>query len=100
MTYKETIKAYAVYADISYAEAARRADVLKNFIIDTLESGQELNMTGIGRMGLAIKPAGEYRNPMTGEIVHKEAHPVVKTFISTALKDRFKNADFKVEEGE
>ena len=35
MTYKETIKAYAVYADISYAEAARRADVLMNFIIDT-----------------------------------------------------------------
>ena len=99
MTYKETIKAYSVYADISYAEAARRAEVLKNFIIDTLEAGQEINMTGIGRMGLAIKPAADYRNPMTGETVHKESRPVVKTFISTALKDRFKNADFKVEEG-
>lgn len=58
-------------------------------------------MQGIGRLGIEITPEKTYRNPKTGEPLVSPAHPIVKVFVSHALKDRFKNSDFKVtEDGE
>lgn len=100
MTYNELARSYASYEDISIKEAKRRLDALQEFVIGTLESGEDIEVPGFVHMYLEVLPPKVYINPKTGESVPKGERLNLKCDLSKVLKQRFKDADFKIAKGE
>lgn len=72
--------------NVSRAEAKKRLENLLFIIRDSLVIEGEVVLTGIGKIRVVEKPAGEVRNPRTGEKKYKEASRSVKFTTSSLLK--------------
>lgn len=94
MRTNELLKAYAVYADISYAEAERRYKVLKQFIYETLDAGESIELVGLMSIYTKVLPAQTYRNPKTGEPVYKDERLKTCCDLAPALESRYKGMRF------
>lgn len=55
-------------------------------VIEALASGAEVNLPGFGKFIAKDKPAGEKRNPATGEMVMVAAHKQVRFRVGAGLK--------------
>lgn len=100
MLYSELYRSYASFANISIAEAQRRFEGMQEFIIATLECGEDIQIPGFLHMYVEVQPPKTFINPQTGEKVEKGERLAVKCDLSKKLKQHFKDADFKVTDGE
>ncbi|MGZ9087021.1 MAG: HU family DNA-binding protein [Rhodoplanes sp.] len=69
------------------SDAEKALDSLLTAITDALTRGDEVRLTGFGAFTVAIRAAGQARNPRTGEPVTIAASRQPKFKAGKALKD-------------
>ncbi len=72
------------------ADADRAVETIIESITNTLKSGEEVSIAGLGIFSAKVRPARMGRNPRTGEPVQIQAMRVPKFRASKALKDAVK----------
>lgn len=83
----DLVAAVAEAADITKADAGKAVDALFDGIVDALKAGGEVRLVGFGSFFVAERPAGEGRNPRTGEKIAVPASRQPKFKAGKALKD-------------
>lgn len=72
------------------ADSERAVDGMVNCIIDSLKSGDEVSIAGLGIFSTKMRPARQGRNPRTGETIQIQAMRVPKFRAAKGLKDAVK----------
>lgn len=72
------------------ADSERAVEALLTTIVDTLKSGHEVSIAGLGVFSVKDRAARTARNPRTGELVDVPAMRVPKFRAAKALKDAVK----------
>jgi len=88
MTKKELVKVVAGIDGIAKKEAADLVDGLFEVIMEALESGEELKISGFGKWQVASKKAQLGRNPQTGEKIMIDKRKVVTFKVSEQLRGK------------
>lgn len=83
----ELVSAIAEKSGLSKAQAGDALDAALGAIQDALKSGDEVKIVGFGTFLVADRPAGEARNPRTGEKVQVPASKTPKFKAGAGLKD-------------
>lgn len=83
----ELVSAIAEKAGLSKAQAGDALDAALGAIQDALKGGDEVKIVGFGTFLVADRPAGEARNPRTGEKVQVPASKTPKFKAGAGLKD-------------
>ena len=78
----------AARSSLSRADAATALDAVVAAIVDALEGGEAVNITGFGTFATTHRAAREGRNPRTGEAVAVPARTVATFKPGKALRDR------------
>jgi DNA-binding protein HU-beta len=73
--------------DCTKADAERAVEGLIDEITNTLKSGDEVSIAGLGIFSAKTRPARTGRNPRTGESIEVPAMRVPKFRPAKALKD-------------
>ena len=68
-------------------EAEKAVDTVVNSIIETLKSGDEVSIAGLGIFSTKMRAARQARNPRTGEPIQVPAMRVPKFRAAKALKE-------------
>jgi len=76
--------------DGTKAQSERAVDVVVDTIIDTLKSGDEVSIAGLGIFSTKMRAARQGRNPRTGESIQIQAMRVPKFRAAKGLKDAVK----------
>jgi DNA-binding protein HU-beta len=71
-------------------QAEQAVDTVVNSIIETLKSGQEVSIAGLGIFSVKERAAREARNPRTGETIQVPAMKVPKFRAAKAFKEAVK----------
>ncbi len=69
------------------AESERAVDAVLASITSALKSGDEVRLLGFGTFGVTKRPAGEGRNPRTGEKIQIAEKSIPKFRPGKQLKD-------------
>ena len=72
------------------AQSERAVDTMVDSIINTLKSGEEVSIAGLGIFSTKMRPARQGRNPRTGESIQIPAMRVPKFRAAKALKEAVK----------
>jgi len=72
------------------ADAERAVETMIDSVTDSLKSGQEVSIAGLGIFSAKMRNARTGRNPRTGESIEIPAMRVPKFRASKALKDAVK----------
>lgn len=75
---------------ITKADAERAVETIIGSIVDTLKSGNEVSIAGLGIFSAKMRNARTARNPRTGESIEVPAMRVPKFRAAKALKDAVK----------
>ncbi len=75
---------------ITKADAERAVETMIGSVVDTLVSGQEVSIAGLGIFSAKMRKARTARNPRTGESIEVPAMRVPKFRAAKALKDAVK----------
>ena len=86
MNKAELVTRIANEADVSKVAAERVLDAMTSTITDTLKSGGEVSLHGIGKFSVGTKAARTGRNPKTGAEIQLPERKTPKFKISTTLK--------------
>lgn len=78
--------------DMTKADAGRAVELLIETITNTLKSGEEVSIAGLGIFSAKMRAARTARNPRTGEPIQVPAMRVPKFRPAKALKDAVKGA--------
>lgn len=87
MTKQELIGAVATATDLTRAQAGEAIDAALEAISNALKQGEEVKLTGFGSFLVTDRPAGESRNPRTGEKVMRAASKAPKFRAGKTLKE-------------
>ncbi len=71
-------------------QAEQAVETILNSIVNTLKSGEEVSIAGLGIFSVKQRAAREARNPRTGETIKVAAMKVPKFRAAKALKDAVK----------
>ncbi len=71
-------------------QAEQAVETMLNSIVNTLKTGQEVSIAGLGIFSVKERAAREARNPRTGETIKVAAMKVPKFRAAKALKDAVK----------
>lgn len=83
----ELVGAIADKTGMSKGDAGKALDAALESIQDALKGGDEVKIVGFGTFTVADRPAGEARNPRTGEKVQVPASKTPKFKAGAGLKD-------------
>lgn len=72
------------------ADAERAVETMISSIVDSLKSGNEVSIAGLGIFSAKMRDARTGRNPRTGETIQIPAMRVPKFRAAKALKDAVK----------
>jgi len=72
------------------ADAERAVDTVVNSIVNSLKSGEEVSIAGLGIFEAKMRAARTARNPRTGESIQVPAMRVPKFRAAKALKEAVK----------
>ena len=72
------------------AQSERAVDTMVDSIINSLKSGDEVSIAGLGIFSTKMRPARQGRNPRTGESIQIPAMRVPKFRAAKALKEAVK----------
>lgn len=75
---------------VTKADAERAVETMLSSIIETLVSGQEVSIAGLGIFSAKMRNKRTARNPRTGETIEVPAMRVPKFRAAKALKDAVK----------
>lgn len=78
----------AAARNITKTDAKATIDALFNVIVDTVNSGEEVAINGVGKFSLKETPAREGRNPSTGEPIQIAAQRKLVFTAGKAVKDK------------
>jgi DNA-binding protein HU-beta len=82
----DLVAAVADQADLNKNQAAAAVDAVLDAITSTLKSGDEVRLVGFGTFLVTDRPAGEARNPRTGETIKTKASKAPKFKAGAGLK--------------
>src|SRR6478672_9805500 len=74
----DLVAAVAEQADLNKNQAAAAVDAVLDAITSSLKSGDEVRLVGFGTFLVTDRPAGEARNPRTGETIKTKASKAPK----------------------
>lgn len=87
MTKNEIVESISTKTSFSKKETAYLVDMVFDTLKATLESGQNIKLTGFGNFVVKSKKARVGRNPKTGEQIEITARKVVTFKPSSVLKN-------------
>lgn len=76
--------------DVTKADAERAVETIIDSIVDSLKSGNEVSIAGLGIFSAKMRNARTARNPRTGETIQVPEMRVPKFRAAKALKDAVK----------
>lgn len=82
----DLIVSYANAADVKATEAKTAVEIFATIFRNTLLTGEEVTIPGVGKLKLHIRPARAGRNPATGAHIDIPSKRVVR-FIPSAQFD-------------
>ncbi len=82
----ELVAAVAGQADLSKAQATAAVDAVLESITASLKAGDEVRLVGFGTFLVTKRPAGEARNPRTGETIKTKESLAPKFKAGAGLK--------------
>jgi DNA-binding protein HU-beta len=86
MTKNDLVGAIAERTGLSKAQAREALDALTHTVTGALKAGQEVRLVGFGSFVPVSRPAGDARNPRTGETVRRAASRTCRFRAGEALK--------------
>ena len=87
MNKAELIEALAETTDTPKTQVNKLLNALTEIITDTLKSGEEITLVGVGKFDTSQKAARAGRNPLTGEPIQIAARTAPRFKASKQLKD-------------
>jgi DNA-binding protein HU-beta len=82
----ELVSAVAEQADLNKSQATAAVEAVLDDITTTLKNGEEVRLVGFGTFLVTKRPAGEARNPRTGETIKTKASLAPKFKAGAGLK--------------
>ncbi|GGH21186.1 DNA-binding protein HU [Alsobacter metallidurans] len=82
----ELVAAVAEQADLNKNQATAAVDAVLEAITTSLKGGDEVRLVGFGTFLVTDRPAGEARNPRTGETIKTKASKAPKFKAGAGLK--------------
>ena len=86
LTLKEFASKYAEINDISKVKAQDEISRFIDTLSEVVKSGNGVTLYGFGNVDVYTLPAGDVRNPLTGEFVTKPERNTVKFKFSNTFK--------------
>lgn len=83
----DLINSVSASAGLKNSESERAVDAVLESITKALKSGDEVRLLGFGTFGVTKRPAGEGRNPRTGEKIKIAEKSIPKFRPGKQLKD-------------
>lgn len=83
----DLINSVSASAGLKNSESERAVDAVLESITKALQSGDEVRLLGFGTFGVTKRPAGEGRNPRTGEKIKIAEKSIPKFRPGKQLKD-------------
>lgn len=83
---KEFATRYAEINDISKVKAQEEVSRFIDTLVEVVKSGNGVTLYGFGNVDVYTLPAGDVRNPLTGEFVTKPERNKVKFKFSNTFK--------------
>lgn len=77
----------AAGANLTKADAKSALDATLKAIKEALAAGEKVQLVGFGTFAVSERPARDYKNPRTGEVVPVEAKKVAKFKAGAELND-------------
>lgn len=74
------------------AQAEQAVETVVNSVVESLKSGEEVSISGLGIFTTSQRAARQARNPQTGESIQVPAMRVPKFKPAKGLKDAIKNS--------
>ena len=90
MNKKELIGLVSEKTGATKKATTETVDALIEVVIEALQNGEEVNISGFGKFTVAERAARTGRNPQTGDTIEIEATKAPKFKPSKAFKDVFK----------
>jgi integration host factor subunit alpha len=87
MTKADLVEKIHSQLGFSKKESAEMAEAVLSLIKSTLESGEELKISGFGKFVVKQKNGRKGRNPYTGETITIDARRVITFKPSTVLRE-------------
>ena len=88
MNHSDIVEKVAEAADLPKATASRAVEAVVQTIIDTLQAGEEVRLTGLGIFDVVTREARPGRNPQTGESISIPASKALRFRAGKAAKDQ------------
>ena len=82
----DLVAAVADQADLNKTQAAAALEAVLDSITASLKKGDEVRLVGFGTFLVSDRPAGEARNPRTGETIQTKASKAPKFKAGAGLK--------------
>lgn len=92
MTKKELVSAIAEKTGDTKVKAAEMLDAMVEVISETLENGEEIAISSLGKFSVKTRAERNGRNPSTGEAITIPACKAPAFKAAKALKDAVKNS--------
>lgn len=86
MNYSDLISATAVRAGTTKAEAQHLIGEMLELVIETLQSGDSVSLSGLGKLKVSVRPQRAGVNPRTGEKIVIDERRVIKFSPSKDVK--------------
>lgn len=87
MTKQELVELMAAKSGLTKADSTRALDAFMNAVVETLQKGEKVTLTGFGTFSVSKRAARDGRNPRTGEVVKIAARNSVSFKAGSKLKE-------------
>ena len=88
MNKKELITSIAEKSELTKKDSELFLKAFVDSVVEALENGDKVQITGFGTFETVERSARDYRNPKTGEVVKKEATIAPKFRFAKDVKER------------
>jgi DNA-binding protein HU-beta len=92
MNTADLVDKVAEATEMTKAAADRAVETVMEKIIDALQAGEEVRLTGLGIFDVVTREARPGRNPQTGESINIPASKALRFRAGKAVKDRLNAA--------
>ena len=87
MTKQELVELMAAKSGLTKADSTRALDAFMSAVVETLQKGEKVTLTGFGTFSVSKRAARDGRNTRTGEVVKIAARNSVSFKAGSKLKE-------------
>jgi DNA-binding protein HU-beta len=88
MNHSDLVEKVAEATEMPKASASRAVEAMVQTIIDALQTGEEVRLTGLGIFDVVTREARPGRNPQTGQTIDIPASKALRFRAGKAAKDQ------------